>query len=161
MHAEQDNVEALRRILALKRHEQPPPGYFNSFSSRIIARIEAGERAPDSLWERLSQLWTAFETKPLLAGAVGVTFCGLLTTAFLFSDASGLQSSPISMYAPNQSPLMQISTPAATPLFGQVPGLDGASTGSVDTVQVPPSLFQEIKRPQARLVTFTLEGGGN
>ena len=158
MRPEQDNVQPLRRLLALKKHEQPPPGYFNSFSGRVIARIQAGERAPDSFWDRLLELWTAFETKPLLAGAVGVTFCGLITVGFFCSDrASGLQPSPISMYAPRQAALGNARTPAASVLFGQVPGLDGMKTGSVEVIQVEPSLFQHInRRPQTVPANFVL-----
>jgi hypothetical protein len=168
MNSEQDNTQALRRLLAIKRHEQPPPGYFDRFSRDVIVRIRAGERAPDSLWERLSldvswlrQLWATFETKPLLAGAFGVTVCGLITTGFLFSDrSSDLQSAPLTVYMPNgnQPAVAQVAIPAGGPLFGRVPGLDSSSTGSVDAVQVRPSLFQELK-PQTRLVNFSLPAG--
>ena len=166
MNSEPENVEVLRRLLAIKRHEQPPPGYFNRFSSQVIARIQAGERAPDSFWERFSleipwlrQAWTALETKPLLAGAFGATICGLITTGFLFSDhSSNLQSAPLTILSPNGNPsIIQAATPAAGTLFGQLPGWD-SSTGGVDAVQVRASLFQEVK-PQARLVNFNLPGG--
>ena len=39
--SENDNkeFEALRQLLALKRHEVPPPGYYDSFHARVARRI--------------------------------------------------------------------------------------------------------------------------
>src|SRR2546425_1013737 len=95
MTPETENFEQLRRLLALKRHEQPPPGYFNNFSRQVIARIEDGERADDALgfgrwiWEGiwLQRLWEALETKPALAGVFGVAVCGLLIAGVIYSDS--------------------------------------------------------------------------
>lgn len=54
MNPEEQNFEALKKLLALKRHENPPPGYFENFSSKVIARIEAAEANQSvSLWQRI------------------------------------------------------------------------------------------------------------
>ncbi len=86
MNENQSNFESLRRLLALKRHEMPPPGYFDTFSKRVIARIRAGEaETPASLSERLSEQvpWLlkflqAFEAKPVFASAYAFALCLLL-----------------------------------------------------------------------------------
>jgi hypothetical protein len=162
MNPEQENIQGLRRLLALKRHEQPPPGYFERFSGRVITRIQAGERAPDSFWERFSfeanwlqQVWAAFETKPLLAGAFGATICALFTAGFVFSDRpSKLQAAPLTVLSPNgnQPAIVQVATPVPGSIFGRIPGLDSAGSESVDAV--PASLFQQFqeRRPRAQFV---------
>ena len=92
MSQEQENFEQLRRLLALKRHEQPPPGYFHNFSRQVIVRIRAGEASGDPAWETLSweapwlqRLWAALEAKPIWAGAFGVAVCSLLISGALYS----------------------------------------------------------------------------
>jgi len=98
MNPEQENFESLRQLLALKRHEVPPPGYFHSFSGQVIARIRTGKRAGrGTFWENLSweapwlrQLWSAFETKPIFAGALGMAVCGMLVTGVVYSQKADL-----------------------------------------------------------------------
>jgi hypothetical protein len=68
-----ENFDSIRVLLRLKRYEQPPPRYFNEFSCIVIARIEAGERGHASFWERFG-----FDLRPVLAGALGATACGLV-----------------------------------------------------------------------------------
>lgn len=68
--ASKDSFDDLLRLLAVKRHEAPPPGYFSGFSDKVLARIEAGETLePTSWWNRLR---TALVTQPSLAAALGV-----------------------------------------------------------------------------------------
>jgi len=82
-----EDFEQLRRLLALKRYEQPPPGYFNRLSREVIARIKAGEQEEGTgVMSWLSRFWAAFETKPLLAGAFGTAVCALLVSGISYSE---------------------------------------------------------------------------
>jgi len=80
MNSSPENFDQLRKLLAIKRYEQPPPGYFNHFSDRIIARIEAGDQAigATSWWHR----WVlCLDARPVLACAYGLAISGLLAAA--------------------------------------------------------------------------------
>lgn len=86
-----EDFEKLRKLLALKRHEQPPPGYFNQFSARLAVRLEKEGKA--SLWERLGLTFPwlrAFsqllERNPIGAGIFGVGVCGLVLSGVALSN---------------------------------------------------------------------------
>lgn len=88
MNGEHD-FRDVTRLLALKRHEQPPPGYFSRFSREVITGIKAAatdERSSGLGW--LQRLWIALETKPIAAGSFGAAVCGLMLGGLLFSDSS-------------------------------------------------------------------------
>jgi hypothetical protein len=107
MSPESENFESLRRLLALKRHEQPPPGYFDKFSSRVLARIEAGEAgagyatAGAGWWQRLRM---AFEAKPIFAGAFGAGICAVLISGILNSEQTGTLPAVLTPLAAQAAP---------------------------------------------------------
>ena len=84
MNEQSENFEALLKLLALKRYEQPPPGYFNTLPGRIIHRIET-EKEPSFL-EKFSR---AFVLRPVVSFALGLTFCGTFVSGLLYSMQSG------------------------------------------------------------------------
>jgi len=89
MNTESENFESLQRLLALKRHELPPPGYFNNFSREVIGQIRAGSKTATATdgFSWLRRLWSALEAKPALAGTLGVAVCcGLLVVGVLYSE---------------------------------------------------------------------------
>lgn len=89
MNPEQEDFEALRRLMALKRHEQPPREYLEHLSDNIRMRIEQGE-GQLNLWDKLS---AHFSLRPSLAYAFGLTVCGALSlSAFYMGKQEVIQA---------------------------------------------------------------------
>ena len=113
MNSQSDNFEQIRKLLSLKRYEQPPPGYFESLSARIVSRIESAESDRPGLWERLG---FAFGSKPAFVCALGVVVCGLFCIGIL-STLQGTAASAVAagpQYALEaQSSLHMMAAPAA------------------------------------------------
>jgi hypothetical protein len=83
METEHDQFEQVQRLLALKRHEQPPPRFFDIFSRQVMARLEALEAAQRVTWWQ--RLGLDFDYKPAMVGALGVVVCGLLLVGVVTS----------------------------------------------------------------------------
>ena len=82
MNPEPNDEQGIQKILALKRHEQPPPAFFNGFSNRVLDRIRT-EPMPRPTWrERLS---VEFYGVPLYMSLAGVAVCGLLVVGMISS----------------------------------------------------------------------------
>ena len=170
MNSESENFEQLRRLLALKRHEQPPPGYFNNFSRQVIVRIKAGERGEDGafldrlLWEApwLQRLWAAFEAKPILAGVCGVAMCGLLITGVIYSDRTDAPPVALVPVSGSGSAPETVPTFAAAdhPLLAKPAMLvEGPSTSPVSTISTEGPLLGEIAGLRAQPASFSFPAG--
>lgn len=111
-----DDFEALRRLLALKRHEKPPPGYFEDFSARVMARIEAEEQMRARSWlEQLRDLFQAgriFSHANLIA-ASGFVFVGASLFLVLNPHNQTKQSGGSQVIVIEQPSTAGISTKAA------------------------------------------------
>jgi hypothetical protein len=79
-----NEFEDLRKLLACKRYEQPPPGYFRNFSDRVISRIERDELIEYSSWWQW--LINKFDARPIVACVYGVAVSGLLLAGFRLSQ---------------------------------------------------------------------------
>lgn len=77
---------ALQKLLALKRHERPPPGYFDAFPGKVLARIQAAERARHAPWWQ--RLLTQLDARPIVACAYGVALGAVLISGFGFVSLS-------------------------------------------------------------------------
>jgi len=91
-----DDSDALRRLVALKRHETPPPGYFREFSKQVRRRIDAeAELKNQSGWRS----WLRFAgPNPVWRNANAIIGSGLvllaISAAFLKKPNTTGEASP-------------------------------------------------------------------
>ena len=86
MKDNEQNFDELKRLLKLKQHEVPPPGYYNKFSGNVISRLRAGELGrTGSVYERLhsqspwvTQILAFFESKHAVVGGLAIALCLLV-----------------------------------------------------------------------------------
>jgi len=166
MIQDSENFEQLRRLLAVKRYEQPPPGYFHSFSREVIVRIKAGELgesgtkwwAFDGSW--LHWLWAACERRPVLAGGVGLAFCGFFFAASLISGSGDVPNPDLARQIPPaqeltlNEPKVSAVVPNSTPLDHSIvsadfPGLvrAPANQATLPSLFAPPGQLQWQVQP--------------
>ncbi|HZV36264.1 MAG TPA: hypothetical protein VFB72_16930 [Verrucomicrobiae bacterium] len=84
-----EEFEKLQQLLKLKRHEQPPPGYFNNFPTLVINRLERAAEQQSGLQAWFSRAVGILETNPVAAGLFGMSVCGLLISGIAYSQSSG------------------------------------------------------------------------
>jgi hypothetical protein len=169
MNQDTENFDQLRRLLALKRHEQPPPGYFHNFSQQVIARLKVGDSGEESTvmgrlfgeapW--LRRIWAALEAKPILAGVFGVAVCGLLITGVISADKIDVSSVAIAPAAEQESTTMSLANISAAdhPLLAKPVVFEPSSTSPIATAQTDESLLGDIGKLQATRATLAFPGG--
>lgn len=155
-----DNFDGLRKLLALKQHEQPPPGYFDQLSQEIFSRLDSGEarRAPgvDESAGWLGGLWALLDAKPILAGAFGVAVCGLMLGGILYSQ----RMEP----APDKEVVAQGMTNSGPQLWGPyqyVSFQTNSSTSPLLDPQLPNRLFGDLPSDSPRAFPASLHPIGN
>jgi len=89
MNREDQNFDQLRRLLKLKRYEQPPPRYFNEFSAQVVARLKAGQDSSMG-YNWLQRLWDALELRPVAPAAIGAAICGLLVLGAVYTEKADM-----------------------------------------------------------------------
>jgi len=145
-----ENFDHLLKLLALKRYEQPPPGYFERSARQVTIRIRAGEAEQaswlDDLREEASlfhRVWSLLEARPVLAGAFGAAVSALLLVGIVYTQrpeqASTTAAAPphdeFALAQPN--PVAAIE-PVASPLLAS------------STNPVPAGLFDGFRPPALR-----------
>ena len=157
MGSSPEEFAELRRLLAAKRAEQPPPGYFNTFAGKIVARIEAEElAAPKPWWARwfASASWTPGLVTANTAIVTGLALLG--GTAWYFKSRpdrkGGLETAgrPQSL----QSGSSQTALPLTSVPLPQLAGFDALPFARGGTrmgfVQSPPPVQFQFRQPSVR-----------
>lgn len=142
-----EDFEKLRKLLKLKRHEQPPPGYFSGFSQHVISRLEAdGESARDAgkmveaPW--LVRFLRTLEANPFLAGALGVLVCGSLIGGVVFSQQNDTNS--IAAITPSSLTAEYAAAPADSTAPVQVADSLHPTAGAVFGTNVSGNSFNDF-----------------
>jgi len=112
MEDESENFDELKKLLSLKRHEQPPPGFFRDLPGRVLQQIEAEEARSPSLWERLAG---AFELRPGLSTAFAGLMVGILVVAVQRGQVADTNDAPGSTLALDGSVVEQGSVVVNNP----------------------------------------------
>jgi len=137
MKEEDIEQEELQRALALKRHEQPPPRFFNNFSDEVIDRLHrpAQPSHPPTWWQRFG---FGEDWKPLMVGVV-VVVCVVLTVGLVSAlvikkpEPTLHEDSPADqVYAPNGNAGADAVPPGFTPVQGAT-----NEAGSIQPVMAP------------------------
>ncbi len=120
-----DEFKQLQQLLALKRHEEPPPGYFDRLPGEIRARIAHAEAHPEPWWRR----WlTAWDIAPALATGYAVVAVALVVGGVLLANRAG---------TPNGTQIVNVGPAADPDPTNSVSGSNGAPPGLFNTPSLP------------------------
>jgi len=82
-----ESHDPVRRLLALKRHEVPPPGYFDRFSSEVLHRIEQERQAAATPWWQ--GVFASLNWQRTLAAANLAALAGMAIIGFTVVNLAG------------------------------------------------------------------------
>jgi hypothetical protein len=139
MSPNSENFDALRKLMALKRHEVPPPGYFDRLADKISYRLE-NESQP-TFWEKFMaglSFRPAFAYSFALAAFSALTFSVISTlgtrsqqadeTVSAFGWRSGLLEDALAHQGTSLEPMHLANWMGTTnPSASALPSLFGSS----------------------------------
>ncbi len=129
----------LRRLLSLKRHEVPPPRFFDELPGRIMSRIEADQQSESqSRWEAwLDRLFATRWFQPLAAGSMALLAGGLFFLALgnpPNSGEAGRSAGATFITVPSGVSDPAIAHPATDPGLGKVQWMHQVAPESLQPV---------------------------
>lgn len=136
MEPPRENLEALQRLLALKRHETPPPGFFDRLPEAIRAELLTAVRRPGGiagLWELMRSRW---RLEPAIAGAMLLVVAGIYGTALL--GLNGPAPAPATAATPLPS---RVESPAVLTVIPQNNWLAESREDSTNASSLEPRTF--------------------
>ena len=166
MSENNNNFDELKRLLRLKQHEVPPPGYFNNFSGEVVSRIRAGEAGgSQGLVERLHveapwlvSLLRIFETKPGVIGGFATSLCLVLLIGVVLAERPDeVPTGVLAVSAPatESSPDLASIVPVAAPT--ETSGIT-VNTNTIISMQPAPTLFGQQQNPLFQPAGFMASG---
>lgn len=119
----ENDFAQLRRLLRVKRHEQPPPGYLHQFPAEVISALKAerqshkqsGSSENGPLW--IMRFLERLQARPAFAGALGAGLCALMIGGVILNEKGAARPTPMPS-------LLSEITPVAQPAAGA--GIGGA-----------------------------------
>lgn len=177
MNDKNQNFGELKRLLKLKQHEVPPPGYFNGFSGMVVSRIQAGEArearsavkrlADDAPW--ILRFLRFFEASPGVVGGFATSLClllifGVVITEHTDTASSGAFAINSSASFPAQSSSQASASLMADSVSGNVltaPASGGitVSTNPLTSLQPVASLFGQSDSSAFQTASFAPASG--
>ncbi len=162
-----NNFDELKRLLKLKRHEIPPPGYFNHFSGDVVTRIRAGETGgSQGVMEQFGQgSWLAnliqlFQAKPGLIGGLATSLCLMLLVGVVMADHDGSSALTGDMAGTSPDVVGDTALAATTGPLMPAGGDSGItiSTNPVTSLQPVVTLFGSQQNPLFQQAGFMAAG---
>jgi hypothetical protein len=152
MSQQPDNeLDRIQRLLACKRFEKPPPGYFGSFSEKVLAGIQAEGISEHSSW--WSWFVAKFDARPALVCGYAMAVSGLLFVGFNLSQVfeAELRDTP-----GNNGPWLA-ATPASPMLLSSewrqpVGELEAGTPAAFSSIARPSSVERRSFQPFTPLV---------
>jgi len=157
-----NNFDDVKRLLKLKRHEVPPPGYFNHFSGDVISRIRTGETgAPEGFLAKfegsslMMSVLQLFQVRPGVIGGFATSLCLLLLIGVVMAERPDGQTKAdsIALIPTTSGDVALSSSPLALVPADSSSGIS-ISSNSLVSLQPTVATFAPQKNPLFQNVDF-------